>query len=72
VSLTDRRVVFTSFSGDLFVLDRASGKLVSDTDAKALGGYPITTVVTPWPHAAGVLVALRYDEPYRVVLLPLR
>jgi outer membrane protein assembly factor BamB len=72
MSLTQRRVVFTTFSGDLFVLDRADGRVVTRLDAKALGGYPIAAATTAWPRRAGILVALRYDEPYRVVLLPLR
>jgi outer membrane protein assembly factor BamB len=71
MSLTRERVVFTSFSGDLFVLDRANGRVVSHASARRLGGFPIAVRVTSWAGRAGILVALRMDEPYRVVLLPL-
>jgi outer membrane protein assembly factor BamB len=71
MSLTGRRVVFTSFSGDVFVLDRATGRVVSQQSARRLGGYPITTRATSWGGRPGLLVALRFDEPFRVELRPL-
>jgi outer membrane protein assembly factor BamB len=71
MSLTGRRVVFTSFSGDVFVLDRATGRVVSQLSARRLGGYPIATWATAWGARPGLLVALRMDEPFRVELRPL-
>jgi outer membrane protein assembly factor BamB len=68
--LTPRRVVFRSFSGDVFVLDRADGHLVARYDPHDLGGYPIATVRPPWPGPVRVLVALRYDTA-RLDLRPL-
>ena len=50
MALTPRRVVFSSFSGDLFVLDRADGHLVARLGRDRLGGYPVAT-------AAGALGA---------------
>ena len=59
--LTPSRVVFRSFSGDVFVLARDDGHLVAQYSAKELGGYAIATVLAPWPGPARLLVALRYD-----------
>jgi hypothetical protein len=71
MSLTARRVVLTSFSGDVFVLDRASGHVVASASAEHLGGYPIATATTSWGRRSGLLVALRMAEPFRVELHPL-
>ncbi|MFI5053022.1 MAG: PQQ-binding-like beta-propeller repeat protein [Acidimicrobiia bacterium] len=71
VALTDRRVVFKSFSGDIFVLSRATGRLVSQQSPQRLGGYPIAAEATSWRGHPRLLVALRLGAPYRVELLPL-
>jgi outer membrane protein assembly factor BamB len=68
--LTRRRVVFRSFSGDVFVLDRRDGHLVTRYPPRRLGGYVIATVRPPWPGPAALLVAVR-AEALRVDLLPL-
>ncbi len=68
--LTRRRVAFRSFSGDVFVLARRDGHLVTRYTPRRLGGYVIATVRPPWPGAAGFLVGLR-SETFRVDLLPL-
>jgi outer membrane protein assembly factor BamB len=70
MALTDSRVVFTSFSGDVFVLDRGTGKLAGHYSAAQLGGYPIGATVPAW-QPESLLLGLRYDEPYRVELRPL-
>ncbi len=59
--LTGSRVVFRSFSGDVFVLARDDGHVVARYTAEDLGGYAIATVLVPWPGPARILVALRYD-----------
>jgi outer membrane protein assembly factor BamB len=59
VSLTGRRVVFSSFSGDVFVLDRADGSLVARLGGEELGGYVVSTRLAPWGGPARLLVALR-------------
>jgi hypothetical protein len=51
--------VFTSYSGDLFVLDRADGRLVADLGRRRLGGDPIALRRAPWGPPARLLVALR-------------
>ncbi|HEX9505681.1 MAG TPA: PQQ-binding-like beta-propeller repeat protein, partial [Acidimicrobiia bacterium] len=71
VSLTARRVVFTSFSGHVFVLNRKDGRIVSRRAARRLGGYPIAAVTTSWSGHHRLLVALRLDVPCRIELLPL-
>jgi hypothetical protein len=60
--MTARRIVFRSFSGDVFVLARADGHLVAQYSAAELGGFPIATVRPPWPGPARLLIALRYDS----------
>jgi hypothetical protein len=60
--ITPHRIVFRSFSGDVFVLARADGHLVAQYGPAELGGYPIATVRPPWPGPARVLIALRYDS----------
>jgi outer membrane protein assembly factor BamB len=63
VALTPARVTFTSFSGDLFVLDRSRGRLVERLGPRQLGGYPTATASAPWPGQGRgrgrLLVALR-------------
>ena len=60
--MTPQRIVFRSFSGDVFVLARADGHLVAQYSPEDLGGYPIATVRPPWPGPARLLVALRFDS----------
>ncbi len=67
MSLTRRRVVFRSFSGDLFVLARADGRVVARIGPRRLGGYPVEALVPPWPGPERLLVALRL-ESHRVDL----
>ena len=59
VSLTSRRVTFVDFSGDVFVLDRRSGRIVSGASAADLGGFVVTAETTPWPRHRGILLATR-------------
>ncbi len=59
MALTPRRVVFSSFSGDLFVLDRADGHLVARLGRDRLGGYAVALRRAPWGPPARLLVALR-------------
>jgi outer membrane protein assembly factor BamB len=60
--MTRDRIVFRSFSGDVFVLARSDGHLVAQYTPDDLGGYAIATVRPPWPGPARLLVALRYDS----------
>jgi outer membrane protein assembly factor BamB len=60
--MTPTRLVFRSFSGDIFVLARSDGHLVAQYAPEDLGGYAIATVRPPWPGPARVLIALRYDS----------
>jgi outer membrane protein assembly factor BamB len=60
--MTRHRIVFRSFSGDVFVLARADGHVVAQYSPKELGGYAIATVRPPWPGPARLLLALRYDS----------
>jgi outer membrane protein assembly factor BamB len=71
LSLTAKRVVFTSFSGDVFVLDRKRGRVVSRLAARDLEGYPIAAVITKWASRPGLLIALRLDVPNEIELRPL-
>jgi len=57
--LTPRRVVFSSFSGEVFVLDRADGHLVARLGRHRLGGYAVALRRAPWGRPARLLVALR-------------
>ncbi len=59
MTLTPRRVVFSSFSGDLFVLDRADGHLVTQLGRDRLGGHAIALRRVPWGPPTRLLVALR-------------
>jgi outer membrane protein assembly factor BamB len=59
VVLTPFRVAFTSFSGDVFVLDRRHGRLVARLGPRRLDGYPVATVRSPWHGRGRLLVALR-------------
>jgi outer membrane protein assembly factor BamB len=71
VALTADRVVFTSFSGEVFVLDRSDGRVVARMNWRRLGGYPIALAATRWRAHGAVFAALRDIEPARVELLPL-
>ena len=57
--MTSNRIVYRSFSGDVFVLARSDGHLVAQYGPQELGGYVIATVRPPWPGPARLLVALR-------------
>ena len=59
VTLTRRRVAFASFSGDVFVLDRARGRLVARLGRQRLGGYVASTLRAPWRGPDRLLIALR-------------
>lgn len=61
LDLTPSRVVFSSFSGDVFVLDRRDGALVAQLGRRRLGGYTVATLRPRWRGARGLLVALRLD-----------
>jgi outer membrane protein assembly factor BamB len=61
MALTARRVVFSSFSGEVFVLDRADGRLVTRLGRERLGGYAVALRRAPWGPPARLLVALRVD-----------
>ena len=71
IALTAHRVVFTSFSGDLFALDRKSGRVVSQQNWRRLGGFPIAYGTVSWLPPDSLLVALREIAPFRVEVLPL-
>jgi outer membrane protein assembly factor BamB len=64
VVLLPRRVVVTTLSGELFVLDRVSGRVVGETDARRLGGFPIA--VARFGARDRVLLAYRLTVPGRV------
>jgi outer membrane protein assembly factor BamB len=59
--MTADRIVFRSFSGDVFVLARSDGHLVQHSRPRELGGYAIAIVRPPWRGPARLLVALRVD-----------
>jgi outer membrane protein assembly factor BamB len=59
VALTPDRVAFVSFSGDLFVLDRRTGRLLARMGPRHLGGYPASTIHAPGRDPNRLLVALR-------------
>jgi outer membrane protein assembly factor BamB len=61
MGLSARRVVFSDFSGTVFVLDRADGRVVSRLGARRLGGYPVALRQVPWRGRPRLLTALRYD-----------
>ena len=62
VALTRHRVALTTFSGDVFLLDRHDGHTVARLGWRRLGGYPVSTRRPPWPGRARLLVALRIRE----------
>jgi outer membrane protein assembly factor BamB len=62
VSLTRDRVVVTSFSGDVFVLDRRDGHTVARWGWRRLDGYPVATLQPRWRGPDRLLVALRLRE----------
>ncbi len=64
VVLLPRRVVVTTLSGELFVLDRVSGHVVARADARDFDGLPL--VAAPFGRGNQILVALRLTEPGRV------
>lgn len=64
VVLLPRRVVVTTLSGEVFVLDRVSGRVVAHTDARRLDGLPIAIARVGTGNR--VLVAYRLTEPGRV------
>jgi outer membrane protein assembly factor BamB len=66
MAITSNRVTLHTFSGDLFVLDRAAGRTVEHLDPKALKGYVLDTAVTSRRGRVCLLVALRLAAPYRV------
>jgi outer membrane protein assembly factor BamB len=70
VVLLPRRVVVTTFSGALFVLDRVSGRVVAHTDARRLNGLPVATA--RFGTGSRVLIAYRVVEPGRVELRRVR
>jgi outer membrane protein assembly factor BamB len=70
VVLSGRRVVFSSFSGDVFVLDRADGRLIARLGRHRLGGYAVALRRPPWGPPARLLIALRVDAA-RVDLRPI-
>jgi outer membrane protein assembly factor BamB len=59
LTLTPARVTLTTFSGDLFVLDRADGHVVARLGRRELGGFPASTVRAPWRGPGRLLVAVR-------------
>ncbi|MEX1006214.1 MAG: PQQ-binding-like beta-propeller repeat protein, partial [Acidimicrobiia bacterium] len=70
VVLLPRRVVVTTLSGELFVLDRVSGRVVAHTDARRLNGLPIAVAHVGTGNR--VLVAYRLTEPGRVEMRRVR
>jgi outer membrane protein assembly factor BamB len=66
VVLLRRRVVLTTLNGELFVLDRVSGRVVARGDANDFDGLPRDTA--PFRTGNRVLVSLRLTEPGRVEL----
>ena len=70
VVLLARRVVVTTLSGELFVLDRFSGRVVGHTDTRRLNGLPIAVARVGTGNR--VLVAYRLTEPGRVEMRRVR
>ena len=64
VVLAPRRVIVTALSGELFVLDRVSGRVVAHADGRDFDGIPVVAAPTRRPDQ--MLVALRLTEPGRV------
>ena len=62
VTLTSRRVAFTSYAGVLYVLDQRDGHLVARLAPERLGGLPVATLRAPWRGPARLLVALRLRD----------
>jgi len=59
MTLTPGRVTFVSFSGDVFVLDRRTGRLLARLGPRKLGGYPVSTLQAPWKGPDRLLIGLR-------------
>ena len=66
VVLFPRRVVVRTFSGELFVLDRVSGRVVARADPRDFDGFPSDAVRLG--RSTRMLVALRITEPNCVEL----
>jgi outer membrane protein assembly factor BamB len=70
VVLLPRRVLVTTFSGELFVLDRVSGRVIAHTDARRLNGLP--TATARMGTGSRVLIAYRVVEPGRLEMRRVR
>jgi outer membrane protein assembly factor BamB len=70
VVLLPRRVVVTTFSGELFVLDRVSGRVVAHTDAQRLNGLPAATARIG--SGSRMLIAYRLTQPGRLEMRRVR
>jgi outer membrane protein assembly factor BamB len=66
IALLERRVALITLSGELYVLDRVSGRVVARGDMRAFGGLP--AVAVPFGSRNQVLVGLRLTDPGRVEL----
>jgi outer membrane protein assembly factor BamB len=66
VVLLARRVVVTTLSGELFVLDRVSGRVVARADIQDFGGRPV--LAAAFGRSNQILVSLRITDPGRVQL----
>lgn len=70
VVLLPLRVVVTTLSGELFVLDRVSGRVVARTNSGLLDGLPIAVARFGTGHR--ILIAYRLTEPGRVEMRRVR
>lgn len=59
MALSPTRVTFRSSSGDVFVLNRRTGRLIARLGPRKLGGYPVSTLQAPWKGPDQLLIALR-------------
>ena len=66
VVLLARRVVVTTLTGELFVLDRVSGRVVTRADIRDFGGRPV--LAAAFGRSNQILVSLRITDPGRVQL----
>ncbi len=64
VVLFARRVVVTTLRGELFVLDRVSGRVVAHADGRDFDGIPVLVAPTRRPNR--MLVTIRLTQPGRV------
>jgi outer membrane protein assembly factor BamB len=64
VVLLRRRVVVTTLPGELFVLDRVSGRVIAHATGRDFDGIPVLAAPTRRPDR--MVVALRLTEPGRV------